>query len=211
VFDDSEDLTMKIKPTVFIVDDDEAVRQSLQLLAESVGLQARCFAGPCEFLNAYDSSLPGCLVLDVRMPGMSGFELKAKLSERKIDLPVIFLTGHGDVDMGVGAMKTGAVDFIQKPPNDEVLLDSIQKAIQQDAEKRRLSAERDGVADRLASLTKRERQIIELLVQGEPDKQIAHELDISIRAVGLHRRKILEKFCVNSVVELTRLVVKLGP
>jgi FixJ family two-component response regulator len=92
-----------------------------------------------------------------------------------------------------------------------VLLDSIQKAIQQDAEKRRLSAERDGVADRLASLTKRERQIIELLVQGEPDKQIAHELDISIRAVGLHRRKILEKFCVNSVVELTRLVVKLGP
>ena len=200
---------MKIEPTVFIVDDDEAVRQSLYLLAESVGLQARCFVGSREFLDAYDPSLPGCLVLDIRMPGMSGLELRAKLTERKIDLPVIFLTGHGDVDMGVGAMKTGAVDFIQKPPNEEALLDSIQKAIQQDAEKRRHSAERDIVTERLVSLTKRERQIMDLLVQGQPDKQIALELEISIRAVGLHRRKILEKFSVNSVVELTRLVMKL--
>ena len=200
---------MKIEPTVFIVDDDEAVRQSLYLLAESVGLQARCFVGPGEFLDAYDPSLPGCLVLDIRMPGMSGLELRAKLTECKIDLPVIFLTGHGDVEMGVGAMKTGAVDFIQKPPNEEVLLDSIQKAIQQDAEKRRHSAEQDSITERLVSLTKRERQIMELLVQGKADKWIARELDISIRAVGLHRRKILEKFCVNSVVELTRLVMKL--
>ncbi|MHC4742460.1 MAG: response regulator transcription factor [Planctomycetota bacterium] len=201
---------MEIEPTVFIVDDDEAVRQSLQLLAESVGLKATCFAKPLEFLDQYDPALPGCLVLDIRMPEMSGLELKAKLAERKIEIPVIFLTGHGDVDMGVGAMKTGAVDFIQKPPNDEALLDSIQKAIQQDAERRRRSAEREGASQRLASLTRRERQIMELLVQGQADKQIAHELGISIRAVGLHRRKILDKVGVASVVELTRLVVKFG-
>jgi len=202
--------TMEAEPTVFIVDDDEAVRRSLSLLAKSVGLKSRCFEDPREFLDSYDPAEPGCLVLDVRMPGMSGLELKAKLTERKIELPTVFLTGHGDVAMGVGAMKSGAVDFILKPPNDEVLLDSIQKAIGQDAERRRLSAERNSIADRLASLTRRERQIMELLVQGEADKQIAHELGISIRAVGLHRRKILEKVCVESVVELTRLAVKFG-
>jgi len=206
----SEDCIMEPEPTVYIIDDDEAVRNGLGMLAKSVGLKARTFADGGEFLDSYDPCEPGCLVLDVRMPGMSGLELKEKLAERRIELPVIFLTAHGDVSMGVKAMKTGAVDFIEKPANHQALLDSIQKAIQQDKDRRRLLAERDSVEKRLAVLTAREREVMQSLVRGRSDKQIAYDLGISIRGVAFHRGNTLKKLGVESVVELTRIAVEFG-
>jgi len=201
---------MESEPTVFVVDDDKAVREGIALLVKSVGLKVRCFENAQQFLDACDPSQPGCLVLDVRMPGMSGLELREKLAEHKVTLPVIFLTGHGDVGMGVRAIKNGAVDFIEKPPNDQVLLDSVHKAIELDAAQRRRMAEQKSVAERAAKLTPRERQVMARLVQGKSDKQIAFELGISVRGVAFHRANILEKLEVDSVVELTRVAIEFG-
>jgi len=203
-------MSMESEPTVFVVDDDKAVREGIALLVKSVGLKVRCFENAQQFLDACDPSQPGCLVLDVRMPGMSGLELREKLAEHKVTLPVIFLTGHGDVGMGVRAIKNGAVDFIEKPPNDQVLLDSVHKAIELDAAQRRRMAEQKSVAERAAKLTPRERQVMARLVQGKSDKQIAFELGISVRGVAFHRANILEKLEVDSVVELTRVAIEFG-
>ncbi len=203
-------MSMESEPTVFVVDDDKAVREGIALLVKSVGLKVRCFENAQQFLDACDPSQPGCLVLDVRMPGMSGLELCEKLAEHKVTLPVIFLTGHGDVGMGVRAIKNGAVDFIEKPPNDQVLLDSVHKAIELDAAQRRRMAEQKSVAERAAKLTPRERQVMARLVQGKSDKQIAFELGISVRGVAFHRANILEKLEVDSVVELTRVAIEFG-
>jgi len=194
---------MRTEPTVFVVDDEQAMRDGVSLLVKSVGLPAKRFPNAQEFLDNYCASEPGCLVLDVRMPGMSGVELHEELIRRKIDLPVIFLTGHGDVAMGVRAMKTGAVDFIEKPPNDQVLLDAIQKAITEDEERRRRLREREIINGRVSSLTGRERQIMEYLVEGKSDKQVANELGISVRGAAFHRANILKKMGVESLVELT--------
>jgi len=200
---------MRTKPTVFIDDDEKAMRDGVSLLVKSVGLQAESFADAQSFLENYRDSEPGCLVLDVRMPGMSGIELHEELIRCQIAIPVIFLTGHGDVTMGVRAMKRGAVDFIEKPPCDQDLLDAIQKAVTEDTARRLHLRERETISGRLSSLTERERQVMEYLIEGKSDKKVANELGISVRAVAFHRAHILEKMEVGSLVELNREVSKL--
>ena len=193
---------METRSTVFIVDDEQAMRDGLRLLVKSVGMQTACFANAQDFLDSYRASQPGCLVLDVRMPGMSGTELQEELARRKIDLPIIFLTGHGDVSMSVRAMKTGAVDFLEKPPNDQVLLDTIQRAVAQDQQRRQQRQKREVINKRLSGLTERERQVMSYLVQGKHDKQVAKEMGITIRGVAFHRANIMKKMEAESVVEL---------
>jgi two-component system, LuxR family, response regulator FixJ len=193
---------MQTESTVFIVDDDKAIRDGIRLLVKSVGLSARSFADAREFLDHYHASEPGCLVLDVRMPGMSGIELHEEMIRRQINLPVIFLTGHGDLPMGVRAMKAGAADFIEKPPSGQSLLAAIQTAIAADTKRRLHERERKTISDRKTHLTEREHQVMEYLVQGRTDKQIAGKLNIGARGVAFHRASILEKMKVESVVEL---------
>ncbi|MHC4432430.1 MAG: response regulator transcription factor [Planctomycetota bacterium] len=200
---------MRAETTVFIVDDDQAMRDGISLLVKSVGLRAKSFADAQDFLDYYSDSEPGCLVLDVRMPGMSGIELHEELIRCQIMLPVIFLTGHGDIPMGVRAMKAGAVDFIEKPPCDQALLDAIQRAVTEDQERRLHLRERDIIHGRLSRLTTRERQVMEYLVEGMSDKQIAGELGISVRGAAFHRAHILEKMEAGSLVELAQVISRL--
>lgn len=192
-------------PIVFIVDDDEAICESLRLLIADIGLEVKTFHSARQFLSDYNPSQPGCLVLDVRMSGMSGLELQTKLHELDIEIPTIIITGHGDVPMAVETLKAGALDFIEKPFRDQVLLDSIQKAINLDARTRRLRKERQEVQSRVQLLTRREREIMKHLVAGKANKSIAYELGISPKTVDFHRANILAKTGVNSVVELVRL------
>ena len=192
-------------PTVCIVDDDEAVCQSLELLIRDVGLNVQTFSTAEEFLGAHDFTKPGCMVVDVRMPGMSGIELYHELAEQGISLPCIVITGHGDIPMAVGAMKAGVVDFVAKPFRDQDLLDSIQKALQIDAQTRRRKAVKSDIEARKSALTPREREIMNLLANGRPGKTIAYELGISQKTVDFHRAHILSKMGVDSVVELILL------
>ena len=198
------------KPVVFIVDDDEAICQSLRLLIDDIGLEVRTFNSAMQFLAEYDPSQPGCLVLDVRMSGMSGLELQSRLHEQGREIPTIIITGHGDVPMAVEAMKTGALDFIEKPFRDQVLLDSIHRAIDLDRSARRRRRERQEVQSRIRLLTQREREVMDRLVTGKTNKSIGYELGISPKTVDFHRANILSKTGVNSVVELVRLTQKAG-
>ncbi len=195
-------------PTVFLVDDDEAVRDSLGLLMKSVGLTSRSFASATEFLAEYDSDRPGCLVLDIRMPGMSGMELQQKLIERRAILPIIFITGHGDIPMAVEAMQRGAVDFIPKPFRDNELLDRINKALEDDRQNRDTLLEREDVEKRIAKLTPREKQVLDLVVQGKANKVIAGDLEVSQRTVEIHRARVMEKMRSRSVAHLVRMVMQ---
>jgi len=195
-------------PVVFVVDDDEAVCRSLSVLIEDIGLEVRTFTSAQQFLGEYDSEQPGCLVLDVRMSGMSGLELQSRLKELAFEIPIIIITGHGDVPMAVEAMKAGALDFIEKPFRDQTLLDNIQKAIEVDARMRRNRKETRDVQSRIQNLTRREHQIMALLVLGKTNKTIAYELGISQKTVDFHRANILDKAGVDSVVELLRLTQK---
>ena len=195
-------------PVVFVVDDDEAVCQSLSVLIGDIGLEVRTFTSAQQFLGAYDPQQPGCLVLDVRMSGMSGLELQSRLKELGYEIPIIIITGHADVPMAVEAMKAGALDFIEKPFRDQILLDNIQKAIEVDAQTRRTRQESQDVQSRIQNLTRRERQIMDLLVLGKTNKTIAYELGISQKTVDFHRANILDKAGVDSVVELLRLTQK---
>jgi FixJ family two-component response regulator len=195
-------------PTVFLVDDDEAVRDSLGLLMKSVALTSRSFASADEFLAEYDPESPGCLVLDIRMPGMSGMELQQKLIEMRAILPIIFITGHGDIPMAVEAMQRGAVDFIPKPFRDHELLDRINKAIEDDRENRDALLERKEVEKRVEKLTPREKQVMELVVQGKANKVIAGDLDVSQRTVEIHRARVMEKMEVRSLAQLVRVVMQ---
>jgi FixJ family two-component response regulator len=195
----------KDNPVVFVVDDDEAVCESLRLLIGDIGLEVRTFTSAKQFLEQYDASHPGCLVLDVRMSGMSGLELQSRLVEMAVRIPTIIITGHADVPMAVEAMKTGAMDFIEKPFRDQVLLDSIQKAVDMDLRTRREHRERQDVQSRIGLLTQREREVMERLVAGKSNKSIAFDLGISQKTVDFHRANILEKVGVSSVVELVRL------
>lgn len=195
-------------PVVFIVDDDEAICESLRLLIGDIGLEVRTFTSAREFLEKYDSSRPGCLVLDVRMSGMSGLELQSRLRELGHSIPTIIITGHGDVPMAVEAMKAGAMDFIEKPFRDQVLLDSIQKAIDLDLRIRRQHKERQDVQARIQHLTQREREVMDRLIAGKSNKTIAFDLGISQKTVDFHRANILEKVGCASVVELVRLAQK---
>lgn len=192
--------------TVFIVDDNAAVRDSIQELVESVGLQAETYPSAKAFLAAFQPERPGCLVLDVRMAGMSGLALQEKLQELGARIPIIILTGHGDVPMAVRAMKTGAVDFIQKPYRDQLLLDSINHALEADAAARHSSARKDNLDQRLAALTEREREVLDQLLTGSSSKQIAREMGISHRTVESHRLNVLRKLKVASAKELIGLL-----
>lgn len=199
--------------TIFVVDDDEGVRNSLKFLLKSVGLATRAFASADEFLAAYRPDQPGCLVLDVRMPGMSGLELQQQLNVRGAVVPVIFITGHGDVPMAVEAMQQGAFDFLQKPFRDQELIDRIQRALESDTRNREALAEHDKIRARLDLLTEREREVLGLLTSGKQNKTMAAELGLSQRTVEIHRARIMEKTGAGSLAQLVRMVMDLesGP
>lgn len=193
---------------VHIVDDDEAMRDSLKWLLESRGLKVELYESGEAFLQAYDSSFCGCLVLDIRMPGMSGLDLYEQLQARSSTLPVIFITGHGDVPMAVSALKKGAADFIEKPFNDQEMLRLIQSCLEQDRNAAARRAESASVAQRLDRLTQREREVLQLVVAGKLNKQIADELGISIKTVEVHRSRVMQKTGTNSVAELVQLTLR---
>ncbi len=195
-------------PTVFVVDDDPGVGDSIRLLLRSVGLPSKTFLSASEFLEVYEPNKAGCLVLDVRMPGMSGLELQARLQELESTLPIIFVTAHGDVPMAVDAVKAGAVDFLQKPFRDQELLDKIQDALEMDAQIRAELKDLGEIKGRLESLTPREREVMDLVVAGKPNKNIARALEISQRTVEIHRARVMEKMKVRSVSMLVQLVMK---
>lgn len=193
--------------TVFVVDDDRAVRESLALLVQSVGLEVETFAGANDFLDAYQPDRRGCLITDIRMPGMSGLELQERLSADHQHIPVIVLTGFGDVPAAVRALKGGAVDFVEKPFNPQALLDLVQLAIARDAEIREQAEREAELAERMAMLTPREQEVMALVVAGKANKVIAIDLSISERTVELHRGRIMKKMQVRSLAELIRMVL----
>lgn len=193
--------------TVFIVDDDEAVRDSLGFLIKTIGLDYETYALALDFLANFNPNRAGCLLLDIRMPGMSGLELQRELARRHSTLPIIFITGHGDVPMAVEAMREGAFDFIQKPFRDQDLIDCVHNALELD--KRNLAAQmrREQVARNLSTLTKRERQILDRVVEGKSNKAIAGELKLSQRTVEVHRAHFMEKMQADSVAHLVRMMM----
>ncbi len=197
------------KPIVFLVDDDEAVRDSLGLLMKSVALTSRSFASADEFLAEYDPDCPGCLVLDIRMPGMSGMDLQQKLIDMRAIIPIIFISGHGDIPMAVEAMQRGAVDFIPKPFRDHELLGRINKALEDDRKNRDTLVEREVVEERIERLTPREKQVLELVVQGKANKVIAGDLEVSQRTVEIHRARVMEKMKARSLAQLVRMAMQI--
>jgi FixJ family two-component response regulator len=196
------------EPRVHIVDDDEAMRDSLKWLLESRGLKVELYPSAEAFLHVFNTGFCGCLVLDVRMPGMNGLDLHRELQARASTLPVIFITGHGDVPMAVSALKKGAADFIEKPFNDQDMLRLIESCMKQDRAAAATRAENASVAQRLDSLTQREREVLGLIVAGKLNKQIADELRISIKTVEVHRSRVMQKMGAASVAELVQLVLK---
>lgn len=198
------------RPTIFVVDDDSAVRDALKLLLRSVGQSVETYGAGQEFLEAYSEDRPGCLVLDIRMPGMSGLELQQKLNEKHSILPIIFITGHGDVPMAVEAMQAGAVDFIQKPFRDQDLIDRINQALEKDSSNRAALGERNDIRRRLETLTPREREVLDLVVHGKANKVIAGDLKLSQRTVEIHRARVMEKMQASSLAHLVRMVLEVG-
>lgn len=192
------------QPTIFVVDDDEAMRDSIHWLLESVSLSARMFSSANDFLSAGDLCQPGCILLDVRMPGMSGMELLEQLKDHGILQPVIIITGHGDVPMAVRALKHGAFDFIQKPFNGQELLDRVNAALKLDRENRQHNKEIEGLRSHFDVLTAREREIMELVVVGDSSKIIGKKLGISSRTVDIHRSNIMKKLKIRSIAELVQ-------
>lgn len=196
----------EIVPTVCIVDDDPAVRDSLRWLLLAENLNVETYASAREFEDNYDPSKPGCLVLDIRMPGMSGLDLYDRLVARGSGLPVIIITGHGDVPSAVRAMRRGAVDFIEKPFDDVVLVDRIRQAIERDTVNRRDEARRASVSARLSSLTPREREVLGLVVAGYANKQVAAHLCLSPKTIEIHRANVMKKMRVDSLAQLVQIV-----
>jgi FixJ family two-component response regulator len=194
--------------TVFVVDDDDAVRESLVFLMKSVGLRAESFASAQAFLDVYNAQRAGCLVLDIRMPGMSGLELQDKLKQLGSILPIIFITGHGDVPMAVKAIKAGAADFVQKPFRDQELIDRIREVLEEDAEVRADKLQRNEILRRMGTLTEREREVMEQVVDGKANKVVAIDLNVSQRTVEIHRANVMEKMKARSLAQLVRLVMK---
>jgi len=196
-------------PTVFIIDDDRGMRQAIQDLVESVGLRAQAFATGQEFLNNQRTSEPSCLILDVRLPQMSGLDFQRQLAETGVQIPIIFITAHGDIPMSVRALKSGAVEFLTKPFRDQDLLDAIQQALQGDIAAREQQAEIQNLQERYQSLTAREREVMTLVVTGLLNKQIASEIRASEGTVKIHRGHVMRKMQAESVVELLRMADKL--
>jgi two-component system, LuxR family, response regulator FixJ len=200
---------MQATPTVFVVDDDAAARSSLRMLLKSMGFATLAYDSAAAFLKAYDAGQPGCLVLDVRMPGMSGLELQQRLTLEGKSIPVIFITGHGDIPMAVEAMQQGAIDFLQKPYKGNELLQRVQRALARDQENRAQVRRLDEARECLISLTPREREVLDLVVDGTPNKVMAYHLGISQRTVEIHRARVMEKMRVRSLAQLVRTMFDL--
>lgn len=196
-------------PIVYVVDDEPLVCLSLKRLLRSVGLEAHTFGTALEFLHSKRPDVPGCLVLDIRLPGLSGLDLQAELAVRKITLPIIFVTGHGDIPMSVRAMKAGAIEFLTKPYREQELLEAIQRAIDQDGTTRLHSTELRGLRDRYALLTPRERQVFPCVTRGLLNKQIAAELGASEKTIKAHRGHVMQKMEANSLADLIHMAQKL--
>jgi FixJ family two-component response regulator len=196
-------------PTVFVVDDDTAACSSLRMLLKSMGFATLTYNCAAAFLDAYDARQPGCLLLDVRMPGMSGLELHQRLVREGKNIPVIFITGHGDIPMAVEAMQQGAIDFLQKPFQDRQLLVRVERALARDHEIRTEHRRLDEARQRFISLTPREREVLDLVVGGTPNKVMAYRLGISQRTVEIHRARIMEKMCVRCLADLVHTMVDL--
>lgn len=196
-------------PTVFVVDDDAVVARSLRWLIESVGLKVETFSSAAEFLAYYRQERPGCLVLDVRMPVMSGLELQKQLKAQGIMLPIIFITGHGGVQMAVSALQAGAIDFVEKPFDDQYMIDLVQRAIALDAEQRRRNADLADAAARVDSLSVRERQVLDQLVEGHTNKEMARALGLSAKTVETYRANVMDKIGVSKVPHLVKLMIDL--
>jgi FixJ family two-component response regulator len=194
-----------VVPTIYVVDDDDSMRQAITLLLQTVGYHPVPFARPSEFLAKFDAQLHGCLVLDIRMPEMSGLEIQQHLNRSGVMLPVIFISGHGDIPMAVQAMKDGAFDFLTKPFRDQDLLDRINGALKQDAENRAVVERHADLRARAESLTTREREVFELIVEGKANKVVAIDLGLSERTVEIHRANVMEKMGARSVAHLVRM------
>lgn len=199
-----------ISPLVFVVDDDPDVLKSLARVLRSAGLEVAPFSSPADFLEQHDPRAPGCLVLDVAMPGLNGLELQEALRAKGSWIPIIFLTGRGDIPMSVQAMKRGALDFLTKPVDDERLLKAVGAAIEHDRTQRQSRAELDDIKERLATLTPREREVLDHVVTGQLNKQIALDLGTVEKTIKVHRARVMEKMKVNSVAELVHLTERLG-
>ena len=198
-------------PIAFVVDDDEAIRTLWRWLMESSGIGVRTFANAAEFIAGYDPGTPGCLVLDLKLPGMSGLELQEYLVRERIDIPIVIVTGHADVPTAVTALKSGAVDLIEKPFDYRNVVSVVRKAFERDAENRERRARDQHIRSRIASLTDRERAVLQRVMEGKANKVIAGELDISIKTVEVHRSKVMEKMGVGSVAELVQVTLGFSP
>ncbi len=190
---------------VYLVDDDQSVREALVFLLQSVGIECVCFPSADEFISAYDDSMSGCLLLDIRMPGMCGLDLQQRLQRMRSPLPVIILTGHGDISLTKRAMKAGAIDFLEKPFNDQQLLESIRNALAIESSQRGRHLSRQAAQIRLDRLSEREREVLDLFVAGQQTKQVAKSLHISEKTVAAHRSRLYEKLRVDNVVEMVHL------
>jgi FixJ family two-component response regulator len=195
------------KPVVYVVDDDAAMRESLRFLVESVGLVARTFESANAFLDGFEPGMVGCAIFDVRMPGISGLDLQEQLRARKINLPVIVVTGHADVPMAVRAMKAGAFDFIEKPFNDQVLIERVQRAIDEYGKERSIEAEKEAILAKIKTLTPRETQVMEMVVDGNANKQIAANLGLSEKTIEVHRAHVMSKLGAGNAADLIRMVL----
>lgn len=198
------------KPTVFVIDDDAAIRDALQSLISSMKLHVELFGSAAEFLQRERPDVPSCLVLDVRLPGISGLDFQRKLTEAKRSIPVIFITGHGDIPMSVRAMKAGAVEFLTKPFRDQDLLDAIHVALERDRARRQQESEIMVLRERFESLTPREQEVLPLVVSGRLNKQIAAELGASEITVKVHRASVMRKMQADSLPDLVKMAVRLG-
>ena len=195
------------KQRVFIIDDDEGVREGLSMLFESIGQESQCFVSGYEFLEAYNDNISGCLILDIRMPKMSGLEVQRKLKQLNCSMPIIFITGHGDIPMAVEAMRLGEIDFVRKPFNEQDLLDRINEALQLDAQQHRARTDKHNDRRRVDSLSIREREVFELVTHGYLNKVIAADLGISERTVEVHRSHVMEKLEARSIAQLVRIKI----
>ena len=200
---------MSEQPSVFIVDDDQEVRDALRLLMDSVGLPVRSFDSAQAYLDQFETGLPGCLLLDVRMPGMSGLDLQERLAELPLHPPIIIITGHGDVPMAVRAVQAGAADSIEKPFNDQYLLDAVHRAIELDAKQRGEASQLLNIRHRYERLTPREREVLALVVAGKRNKIIAAELNVSQSTVEAHRAKVMEKMEAKTLSDLMRMMLSM--